>query len=117
MHVRDVCDGVLQIPADSLTNKDQSDIDPVVISPSLDNTTQSWFSRKFFMWTIGIILTAGLIVGFIILLVKTLPGHHHNPSSPPDTETLSSDRPTLRSDNYTNALSRALMFFNAQRCK
>ncbi|KAK1360393.1 Endoglucanase [Heracleum sosnowskyi] len=107
MHVRDACDGVQQIPVDSPTNKDQSNIHLVVISPPLDDKTQSWLSRKLFMWMIGLILAAALIVGFIILLVKTLPRHHHHrPLS------LALERPALP---YTMALSKALMFFNAQR--
>ena len=117
MQIRHAFDGEPQIPVDSDTIKDQSDIDPVVISPPLDDKSQSWSSRKVFIWTIGIVLAAGLIVGFIILLIKILPHHHHRPQSLPDNVTLALDRAMLQSNKYTIALSKALMFFNAQKCK
>nr|GMD48537.1 endoglucanase 25-like [Ipomoea batatas] len=56
-------------------------------------------SRKVFKWSIGVVVFAALLVGFITLIVKMVPPHrHYNP--PPD--------------NYTLALHKALMFFNAQ---
>nr|GMD47348.1 endoglucanase 25-like [Ipomoea batatas] len=56
--------------------------------------------RKVFKWSVGVMVFAALLVGFITLIVKMVPPHrHHNP--PPD--------------NYTLALHKALMFFNAQR--
>nr|GLL37525.1 hypothetical protein CQW23_20325 [Ipomoea trifida] len=56
--------------------------------------------RKVFKWSVGVVVFAALLVGFITLIVKMVPPHrHHNP--PPD--------------NYTLALHKALMFFNAQR--
>ncbi|KAL7248228.1 hypothetical protein ACSBR2_003021 [Camellia fascicularis] len=55
-------------------------------------------SRKLFIWTIGTILAAGFLAGFIILIIKTVP-RHHRPQPPPN--------------NYTIALNKALMFFNA----
>jgi mlo protein len=86
----------------------------------LDETQQSWLlgppgeqkkkkyvdlgciivSRKIFLWTVGTILVCGVIAGFITLIVKTVPRHKHNHAPP---------------DNYTLALHKALMFFNAQR--
>ena len=125
MYGRDPWGGSLEIAADSGTDDDRSrnlnDIDRAALSKPLDETQQSWLlgpheqkkkkyvdlgcvvvSKKIFVWTVGIILGAGLIAGFIALLVNTLP--HHHPKPPPP-------------DNYTLALRKALMFFNAQRCK
>lgn len=117
----------MEIAADSATDDDRSrnlqDYDRAAISSSsrqLDETQQSWLlgpaeqkkkkkyvdlgciivSRKIFLWTVGTILAAGLIAGFIALIVKLVPRHHHGPPPP---------------DNYTQALNKALMFFNAQR--
>ncbi|KAL1811746.1 hypothetical protein DCAR_0623874 [Daucus carota subsp. sativus] len=123
MYGRDPWGGSLEIAADSGTDDDRSrnlnDIDRAALSKPLDETQQSWLlgpheqkkkkyvdlgcvvvSKKIFVWTVGIILGAGLIAGFIALLVNTLP--HHHPKPPPP-------------DNYTLALRKALMFFNAQR--
>lgn len=120
---RDPWGGPLEIAADSATDDDRSrnlqDFDRAAISRPLDETQQSWLlgpgeqkkkryvdlgcvivSRKLFVWTVGTILVAGLIAGFITLIVKTVPHHHHHPPPP---------------DNYTIALRKALMFFNAQR--
>ncbi|RZC89919.1 hypothetical protein C5167_028986 [Papaver somniferum] len=55
---------------------------------------------KIFVWTIGTILAAAFLTGLIVLIVKTVPRHHH-PEPPPD--------------NYTQALHKVVMFFNAQR--
>lgn len=122
---RDPWGGPLEIAADSATDDDRSrnlqDFDRAALSRPLDETQQSWLlgpgeqkkkryvdlgciivSRKIFVWTVGTILVAGLIAGFITLIVKTVPRHHHHPPPP---------------DNYTIALRKALMFFNAQRCK
>ncbi|MFS7977535.1 putative cellulase [Helianthus anomalus] len=91
--------------ADSATNDDRSrnlnDFDKAVLSRPLDETQQSWL-RKIFVWTVGLILAAGFIVGFVTLIVKTVPRHHKHPPPP---------------DNYTIALGKALRFFNAQKCK
>ncbi|KAL8109548.1 hypothetical protein AgCh_025604 [Apium graveolens] len=122
MYGRDPWGGALEI-ADSGTDDDRSrnlqDLDRAALSRPLDETQQSWLlgpheqkkkkyvdlgciivSKKIFVWTVGIILAAGFIAGFIALLVKTLPKHHHRPPPP---------------DNYTLALRKALMFFNAQK--
>lgn len=124
MYGRDPWGGPLEIHAgDSATDDDRSrnlqDFDRAAISRTLDETQQSWLlgpgeqkkkryvdlgciivSRKLFVWVLGSILAAGLLVGFITLIVKTVPRHHHHPPPP---------------DNYTVALRKALMFFNAQR--
>ncbi|CAL5401912.1 unnamed protein product [Camellia sinensis] len=124
MYGRDPWGGPLEInAADSATDDDRSrnlhDFDRAALSRPLDETQQSWLlgpgeqkkkkyvdlgfiivSRKLFLWTVGTILAAGFLAGFIILIVKTVP-RHHRPQPPPD--------------NYTVALNKALMFFNAQR--
>ncbi|KAL1534964.1 cellulase [Salvia divinorum] len=123
MYGRDPWGGPLEIAADSATDDDRSrnlqDYDRAALSRPLDETQQSWLlgpgeqkkkryvdlgciivSRKIFIWTVGTILAAGLLAGFITLIVKTVPRHHHKPPPP---------------DNYTLALNKALMFFNAQR--
>lgn len=124
MYGRDPWGGPLEINAtDSATDDDRSrnlqDFDRAALSRPLDETQQSWLlgpgeqkkkkyvdlgciivSRKIFIWTVGSILAAGLLAGFITLIVKTVPRHHHKAPPP---------------DNYTQALHKALMFFNAQR--
>ncbi|WOK95898.1 hypothetical protein Cni_G04605 [Canna indica] len=128
MYGRDPWGGPLEIHADSATDDDRSrnlDLDRAALSMTsrqLDETQQSWLlarpgdqgrkkkkyvdlgclivSRKLFLWTVGSIVAAAVLAGFITLIVKTVP-HHHRPSPPPD--------------NYTLALRKALMFFNAQR--
>ncbi|WCJ41917.1 glycosyl hydrolase 9A1 [Euphorbia peplus] len=125
MYGRDPWGGPLEInTADSATDDDRSrnlqDLDRAALSRPLDETQQSWLlgpseqkkkkkyvdlgciivSRKIFLWTVGALLVSALLAGFITLIVKTVPRHHH--SKPPP-------------DNYTLALHKALMFFNAQR--
>ncbi|KAL3515805.1 hypothetical protein ACH5RR_022707 [Cinchona calisaya] len=124
MYGRDPWGGPLEINAtDSATDDDRSrnlqDFDRAALSKPLDETQQSWLlgpgeqkkkkyvdlgfiivSRKVFVWTAGSILAAALLAGFITLIVKTVPRHHHKAPPP---------------DNYTLALHKALMFFNAQR--
>ncbi|KAK2664710.1 hypothetical protein Ddye_003284 [Dipteronia dyeriana] len=124
MYGRDPWGGPLEInTADSATDDDRSrnlqDFDRAALSRPLDETQQSWLlgpteqkkkkyvdlgciivSRKIFVWTVGTILVAALIAGFITLIVKTVPRHHHSHAPP---------------DNYTLALHKALMFFNAQK--
>ncbi|KAH7520870.1 endoglucanase 25 [Ziziphus jujuba] len=126
MYGRDPWGGPLEInAADSATDDDRSrnlqDFDRAAMSSRpLDETQQSWLlgpsgeqkkkkyvdlgciivSRKIFVWTVGSLLVAGFLAGFITLIVKTVPRHHHGHAPP---------------DNYTLALHKALMFFNAQR--
>ncbi|KAL7124971.1 hypothetical protein ABFS83_14G084400 [Erythranthe nasuta] len=123
MFGRDPWGGPLEIAADSATDDDRSrnlqDYDRAALSRPLDETQQSWLlgpgeqkkkkyvdlgcvivSRKIFLWTVGTLVAAGLLAGLIVLIVKTVPRHHHRPPPP---------------DNYTLALNKALMFFNAQR--
>ncbi|KAJ0979156.1 hypothetical protein J5N97_014630 [Dioscorea zingiberensis] len=130
MYGRDPWGGPLEIShADSATDDERSrtlhDIDRAALSASsrpLDETQQSWLlagpgdqgtkkkkyvdlgclivSRKIFLWTVGSLAAAAVLAGFVTLIVKTVP-RHHRPKPPPD--------------NYTLALHKALMFFNAQR--
>lgn len=125
MYGRDPWGGPLEInAADSATDDDRSrnlqDFDRAALSRPLDETQQSWLlgptekkkkkyvdlgciivSRKIFVWTVGTLLVSALLAGFITLIVKTVPRHNHSHARP---------------DNYTLALHKALMFFNAQRC-
>lgn len=125
MYGRDPWGGTLEIAPDSATDDDRSrnlqDYDRAALSRPLDETQQSWLlgpvekkkkkkyvdlgcvivSRKIFIWTVGALLLSGFVAGFITLIVKTVPRHHHAHAPP---------------DNYTLALRKALMFFNAQRC-
>ncbi|VAH94594.1 unnamed protein product [Triticum turgidum subsp. durum] len=126
MFGRDPWGGTLEISnADSATDDDRSrDLDRgAMMRHQLDETQQSWLlagpgdqagkkkkkyvdigcmviDRKIFMWTIGLILGVGLFVGFVMMIVKLVP--HKKPPPPPP-------------DQYTLALHKALMFFNAQR--
>lgn len=130
MFGRDPWGGSLEISnADSATDDDRSrnlqDLDRVAVSRQLDQTQQSWLlagteddkkkkkkkyvdlgcivvSRKPFLMVLGSILGIGIFIGFILLIVNTIP--HHHPKPPPP-------------DSYTKALHKALMFFNAQKCR
>ncbi|KAL0012949.1 hypothetical protein SO802_000018 [Lithocarpus litseifolius] len=124
MYGRDPWGGPLEInAADSATDDDRSrnlqDFDRAALSRPLDETQQSWLlgpgeqkkkkyvdlgciivSRKIFVWTVGTLVVSAFLAGFITLIVKTVPRHRH--AHPPP-------------DNYTLALHKALMFFNAQK--
>ncbi|EEF47322.1 endoglucanase 7 [Ricinus communis] len=86
---------------------------------NLDETQQSWLlypqetkkkkyidfgcivcSHKAFKWTLYSILIAFLVIALPTIVAKTLPKHKSSPPPP---------------DNYTLALHKALLFFNAQR--
>jgi len=125
MFGRDPWGGPLEISnADSATDDDRSrDLDRAALMRQLDETQQSWLlagpgdqagkkkkkyvdlgcvvlDRKIFMWTVGTILGLGVFIGFVMMIVKLVP--HKRPPPPPP-------------DQYTQALHKALMFFNAQR--
>eukprot|EP00252_Welwitschia_mirabilis_P003828 TRINITY_DN1389_c0_g1_i1.p1 TRINITY_DN1389_c0_g1~~TRINITY_DN1389_c0_g1_i1.p1 ORF type:complete len:620 (+),score=78.50 TRINITY_DN1389_c0_g1_i1:242-2101(+) len=123
MYGRDPWGGPLEINADSTTDDDRSrnlqDLDRSALSRQLDETQQSWLlgpseqkkkkyvdlgcivlSRKVFKWIMISIISSAVIAGLITLIVKTVPRHRHSHGPP---------------DNYTQALHKALMFFNAQR--
>lgn len=86
----------------------------------LDETQQSWLlgpketnkknryvdlgcivvSRKALKWTVASFLIAFLVIGLPVIIAKSLPKHKSAPPSP---------------DDYTLALHKALLFFNAQK--
>ncbi|GLT47728.1 hypothetical protein SLA2020_213960 [Shorea laevis] len=85
----------------------------------LDETQQSWLlgppeqkkkkyvdlgcivcSQKAFKWTLWSIAIAFVVIALPTIIAKTLPKHKSKPPSP---------------DNYTLALHKALLFFNAQK--
>ncbi|KAI9197717.1 hypothetical protein LWI28_003034 [Acer negundo] len=85
----------------------------------LDQTQQSWLlgppepkkkkyvdlgcvvcSRKALKWSLWSFLIAFLVIALPIIIVKTIPKHKSRPPPP---------------DNYTIALHKALLFFNAQK--
>ncbi|XP_002960146.2 endoglucanase 25 [Selaginella moellendorffii] len=57
-------------------------------------------SRKLFTGIVTALVAVGLIIGFTVLIVKTAPKHRRHAPPP---------------DNYTVALHKTLMFFNAQK--
>lgn len=59
-------------------------------------------SRKMIFWTLLVVLSCVLLAVSIALTVKFVPRSRPEPPQP---------------DNYTLALHKALMFFNAQKCK
>ena len=86
----------------------------------LDETEQSWLlgakekkkkiyvdigclfvSRKFFVWCVGMLFAVGFLVGLAVLIVKIAPRH-------PKRVTV---------DEYTVALQKAVLFFDAQKCE
>ena len=88
----------------------------------LDETQQSWLlgpnqgkkkkkyvdfgcimcSHKALKYTIWSLVIAFFVIALPIIIAKSLPKHKSSPSPP---------------DNYTLALHKALLFFNAQKCK
>ena len=88
---------------------------------NLDETQQSWLlgpqekkkkkyvdfgciviSHKALKWILGSIVLAFCVIGLPIIIAKSLPKHKSPPITP---------------DNYSVALHKALLFFNAQKCK
>ncbi|KAM7265781.1 hypothetical protein ACFE04_003464 [Oxalis oulophora] len=132
MYGRDPWGGPLEISTttdsatdDDIRSRDCRDFDraalPLNNSRPLDETQQSWLlgpssdqnkkkkyvdlgclivSRKTFIWTVGTLLLTGFIAGFVTLTVKTVP-RPKGLVSPPD--------------NYSLALNKTLMFFDAQQ--
>uniref|UniRef100_A0A0D3A5W7 Endoglucanase n=1 Tax=Brassica oleracea var. oleracea TaxID=109376 RepID=A0A0D3A5W7_BRAOL len=95
------------------------ELDRATLPPPLDATRRSWLleppqpkkkkyvdlgcilvSRKIFLWTLGAVLVTTLLAGSITMIVRHMP--HHKQTEP-------------KPDNYTVALRKALMFFNAQK--
>lgn len=88
----------------------------------LDETQQSWLlgqdqdqekknkyvdlgcvvcSRKALRWTVWGVAVVLVVIALPIIITKSLPKHKPRPTPP---------------DNYTLALHKALLFFNAQKC-
>ncbi|CAI0401895.1 unnamed protein product [Linum tenue] len=59
-------------------------------------------SRKAFKWSLISIGIAFLVIALPTIIVKAIPKHKSRPPAP---------------DDYTRALHKALLFFNAQKCK
>ncbi|KQK21861.1 endoglucanase 9 [Brachypodium distachyon] len=124
MYGRDPWGGPLEICHDSATDDDRSrnlDLDRGALSRTLDETQQSWLlagpgdqarkkkyvdlgclvvSRKLFVWTVGVLVAAAAFAGIVAGIAQAIPKHHPQPPPP---------------DEYTVALRKALMFFNAQK--
>lgn len=66
--------------------------------------------------TLWSVLIALLVIVFPILVVKTLP-NHKTVTTPIIFKAQKSKIPHPHADNYTHALHKALLFFNAQKCK
>lgn len=119
-------DSIAEDVADSNHKSSMDDWDRAALHSQrfhhLDETQQSWLlepkvtnkkkkyvdlgciviSRKALKWTVASILIAFLVIGLPIIIAKSLPKHKSAPPSP---------------DDYTLALHKALLFFNAQKCK
>lgn len=99
------------------------DLDRAALSrQQLDETQQSWLlgpqedkkkdkyvdlgcmvvKRKVLKWAFYAVLIAFVVIGVPIIIAKSIPKHKKAPPPP---------------DRYTEALHKALMFFNAQKCK
>ncbi|KAG2240391.1 hypothetical protein Bca52824_090881 [Brassica carinata] len=126
MYGRHPLTGSLEIKAaDSITvedrNRNKQELDRSTLPRPLDATRQSWLleppqpkkkkyvdlgcilvSRKIFLWTLGTVLLTTLFAGSITMIVRHVSRHQQTEHKP---------------DNYTVALRKALMFFNAQKCK
>lgn len=124
MYGRDPWGGPLEICAADSATDDERSRNLSLASRQLDETQQSWLlagpgekgrkkkkyvdlgcviiSKKLFLWGVGVVVTVAVLAGFIDLIVKNVPNKHHHKLPP---------------DDYTVALHRALMFFNAQRCE
>uniref|UniRef100_A0A7N0U6P4 Endoglucanase n=2 Tax=Kalanchoe fedtschenkoi TaxID=63787 RepID=A0A7N0U6P4_KALFE len=126
MHSQNHWGGSLEINHSDDLSDHRSDYDRAAMIPSshhqLDETRQSWLldtqnksakkknkyvdlgcvivSRKLLKWVFITVAVLLLVVALPIIIVKTLP--KHKPSPPPP-------------DEYSVALEKALLFFNAQK--
>lgn len=125
MHSANHWGGSFEIHADGTDDEHSHnlDLDRAAISRqqhTLDETQQSWLlgpqegskkdkyvdlgciivKRKILWWAFWTVLVAFIVIGIPVIVVKTLP-KHEDPAPPPD--------------EYSKALKKALMFFNAQR--
>ena len=125
MHTGNHWGGSFEIQADS-TDDEQSrnmDLDRAALArQQLDETQQSWLlgppdtaaqnkgkyvdlgciivKRKLLWWALWTVIGAFVIIGIPIIIVKSLPKHKSHPPPP---------------DQYSQAVHKALQFFNAQR--
>ncbi|XP_068666810.1 endoglucanase 12-like [Aristolochia californica] len=123
MHAANHWGGTFEIHADSGADESRNmDLDRAALAHSrhLNETQQSWLlgpqskkdknkyidfgcfvcSRKAVKWTLWSIAITLFFIVLPIIIVKAIPKHHKPPPPP---------------DNYTLALHKALMFFNAQK--
>ncbi|KAJ0666462.1 putative cellulase [Helianthus annuus] len=70
----------------------------------------NFMRRKALKWVVIIVFIAFLVIGLPIIIIKSLQNHK---SHPPPADHYTS-RPTPQ-DQYTEALHKALLFFNAQK--
>lgn len=80
-----------------------------LLGPTDDNKKKKYVdlgcvvcSRKLLKWSVSTFVIALMVIALPIILVNALPKHKARPPPP---------------DNYTLALHKALLFFNAQKCK
>ncbi|XP_020680103.1 endoglucanase 12 [Dendrobium catenatum] len=118
--------GSLEIHGDEATDDEQSrnlDLDPRAVNRRqfLDETQQSWLlgpqvakkrkneyidlgcfvcKRKLLWWVLGTLFVGFVVIGVPIIIAKSLPKHKASPPPP---------------DEYSKALHKALLFFNAQK--
>lgn len=120
--------GSFEIAADGAAEDDHSrnmDLDRGALSArqhQLDETQQSWLlgppeakkkdkyvdlgcvvvKRKLLWWVLWTLLAAFILIGLPVIIAKSIP--KKKPHAPPP-------------DQYTDALHKALLFFNAQKCQ
>ncbi|XP_077227047.1 endoglucanase 12-like [Tasmannia lanceolata] len=123
MHSANQWGGTFEIHGDLSTDDERSrnmDMDRAALSQQLDETQQSWLlgppdnnkkgkyvdlgcvvcSRKALKYIFWTLLICFVVIALPIIIVKSIP--KHKPIPPPP-------------DNYTIALHKALLFFNAQK--
>ncbi|EHA8587680.1 endoglucanase 12 [Cocos nucifera] len=125
MHSGNQWGGTFEIHVDPVTDDEHSrsmDLDRAALyRQQLDETQQSWLlgpqdgnqkkdkyvdlgcvicKRKVLWWIVWTALTAFVVIGIPIIIVKSLPKHKEKAPPP---------------DQYTMALHKALLFFNAQK--
>ncbi|WOL01301.1 hypothetical protein Cni_G10017 [Canna indica] len=124
MHSMNQWGGSFEIATDPTTDDEHSrnmDLDRAALSrQNLDETQQSWLlgpqeakkkdryvdlgcvvvKRKLLKWAFYALLLAFLLIGVPVIIAKSIPKHKKPPPPP---------------DQYTQALHKALMFFNAQK--
>ncbi|KAG0499825.1 hypothetical protein HPP92_004516 [Vanilla planifolia] len=126
MHANNLWGGSFEIHGEQAMEDEQSrnmELDPraLVRRSELDETQQSWLlgpqvaakrkdayvdlgcfvcKRKVLWWVLGAFFVAFVVIGIPIIIAKSLPKHKSSPPPP---------------DEYSKALRKALLFFNAQK--